>query len=104
MSPKYRHEKYNLRLDHLVWELVGRARHPLPIAQAPHFRREGARAGKEANTGFYIANQPAVRDKDEIDLAVNPPPDLAIEVNNFNNSEGKLPIYAALRTPRGLAL
>ena len=99
MSPKYRHEKYNRRLDRLVWELVVALDIPCLCAGSTTFRRKGAGAGKEADTCFYIANEPVVRDKDEIDLDIDPPPDLAIEVDNFNNSGGKLPIYAALRVP-----
>ena len=99
MSPRYRHEKYNRRLDRLVWELVVELGIPCLCAGSTTFRREDGEAGKEADTCFYIANEPSVRDKDDIDLAVDPPPDLAIEVDHFNNSEGKLPIYAALRMP-----
>jgi Uma2 family endonuclease len=46
-----------------------------------------------------MANEPMIRDKEEIDLAVDPPADLAIEVDNLGDSEGKLPIYAALGAP-----
>jgi Uma2 family endonuclease len=99
MSPRYRHEKYNRRLDRLVWELVVELGIPCLCAGSTTFRREGEEAGKEADTCFYIANEPLVRDKDDIDLAIDPPPDLAIEVDNLNDSEGKLPIYAALRVP-----
>jgi Uma2 family endonuclease len=99
MSPRYRHEKYSRRLDRLVWELVVELEVPCAFAGSTTFRKEGAEAGKEPDACFYFANEPLIRDKEEIDLAVDPPPDLAIEVDNFSNSEGKLPIYAALRVP-----
>ncbi len=99
MSPKYRHEKYNRRLDRVVTELTATLDIPCLCAGSTTFRREDGGAGKEADTCFYIANEAAVRDKDEIDLAVDPPPDLAIEVNDFSDSEGTLPTYAALRFP-----
>ena len=99
MSPKYRHEKYNRRIGNVVWDLLVELGIPSLCAGSTTFRREAGEAGKEADTCFYIANEPLVRDKDDIDLAIDPPPDLAIEVDNFNNSEGKLPIYAALRVP-----
>jgi Uma2 family endonuclease len=91
MSPRYRHEKYNRRLDRLVWELVVELGIPCLCAGSTTFCREGGEAGKEADTCFYIANELLVRDKDDFDLA--------IEVDHFNNSEDKLPIYAALRVP-----
>ena len=99
MSPRYRHEKYSRRLDRLVWELVVELEVPCAFAGSTTLRKEGAEAGKEPDACFYFANEPLIRDKEEIDLAVDPPPDLAIEVDNFSNSEGKLPIYAALRVP-----
>jgi Uma2 family endonuclease len=99
MSPKYRHEKYNRRLDRVVTELTAALDIPCLCAGSTTFRREEGAAGKEADTCFYIANEAAIRDKDEIDPAVDPPPDLAIEVDDTNRSEGKMPIYAALRVP-----
>ena len=99
MSPRYRHEKYNRRIDRVVWELVVEARIPCACAGSTTLRRENDEAGKEADTCFYIANEPLIRDKDEIDLDVDPPPDLAIEVDDTHDSQGKLPIYAALRVP-----
>ncbi len=99
MSPKYRHEKYNRRLDRVVTELTATLDIDCLCAGSTTFRREAEAAGIEADTCFYIANEPAIRDKDDIDPAVDPPPDLAIEVNDSSDSEGKLPIYAALRVP-----
>ena len=55
--------------------------------------------GKEPDESFYIAHEPLVRKNRKIDLEVDPPPDLAIEVDNTRDSAGKLPIYAALGVP-----
>ena len=38
-------------------------------------------AGVEPDTCFYVDNRQAILGKDKIDLAVDPPPDLAIEVD-----------------------
>jgi Uma2 family endonuclease len=97
MSPKYRHEKYGRRLDCVVSQLTAALDIDCLCAGSTTFRREAEAVGIEADTCFYIANEAAIRDKDEIDLAVDPPPDLAIEVDNSNDSTGKLPIYGALR-------
>ena len=72
---------------------------PCTESRSTTFRLADEEVGKEADTSFYIAHEEMIRDKDEIDLAVDPPPDLAIEVDNLANSLGKLPIYAALRVP-----
>ena len=40
-----------------------------------------------------------VRDKEKIDLRIDPPPDLIIEVDITHSSMDRLSIYAALRVP-----
>ena len=55
--------------------------------------------GKEPDQSFYFANGPAIRGKATIDLEVDPPPDLWIEVDNRSSSKGRLPLYAALGVP-----
>jgi Uma2 family endonuclease len=99
MSPQYRHEKSTARLSQFVMKLAEVLDIPCTESRSTTLRREGEEVGKEADTSFYISNEPLIRDKDEIDLAVDPPPDLAIEVDNLSDSRGKLPIYAALRVP-----
>ena len=45
------------------------------------FKRETMKQGLEADSCFYIENEAAIRGKKRIDLAVEPPPDLAIEID-----------------------
>jgi Uma2 family endonuclease len=99
MSPRYRHEKYGRRLERLVSVLAEELNIAGTCAGSTTFRRECEEAGKEPDTCFYFVNEPRIRDKDDIDLADDPPPDLAIEVDDSRNSERKLPIYAALGVP-----
>lgn len=61
--------------------------------------REDLDRGLEPDECFYLINDPLVRDKDEIDLAVDPPPDLAVEVDVSRSSLGRLSIYEALKIP-----
>jgi len=60
-------------------------------------------AGKEPDNAFYLGeNERRMRNlkkKGKLDLAVDPPPDLAIEVDNSRDSEAALPIYARLGVP-----
>ena len=60
------------------------------------FTREDLDRGFEPDTCFYIQNAARVRGKEEIDLAVDPPPDLVIEIDITHPSLDKLPIYAAV--------
>ncbi|MBD2597082.1 Uma2 family endonuclease [Nostoc spongiaeforme FACHB-130] len=56
------------------------------------FDEEKMDAGVEPDDCFYIQNEASVRGKDRIDLTIDPPPDLAIEIDitsrtRFNNYE-----------------
>lgn len=57
------------------------------------------RAGLEPDNCFYFQNEARVRGKVEIDLAVDPPPDLALEIDLTSKSLPRLPIYARLGVP-----
>ena len=48
---------------------------------------------------YYIQNEAAVRGKETITLSVDPPPDLAIEVDSTSSSLDRMGIYAALGVP-----
>ncbi|MBX7170472.1 MAG: Uma2 family endonuclease [Pyrinomonadaceae bacterium] len=60
------------------------------------FRQQKNTKGCEPDTAFYIKNEPKIRGLLKIDLTVDPPPDLVIEVDVTSPSLDKLPIYAAL--------
>ena len=98
-SPRYRHERSAARLGQFVMKLAEVLDIPCTESRSTTFRREDEGAGKEANTSFYLAQKQEIRDKDEIDLTLDPPPDLAIEVDDSSSSPNKLAIYAALRVP-----
>ncbi|MCK5720362.1 MAG: Uma2 family endonuclease [Thiomargarita sp.] len=56
------------------------------------FKNEKMKQGVEADECFYIKNEALVRGKDRIDLTIDPPPDLAIEIDissrtHFDNYE-----------------
>ncbi|MBH8552009.1 Uma2 family endonuclease [Nostocaceae cyanobacterium CENA357] len=61
--------------------------------------REDLQKGLEPDECYYIQNELAVRGKDAIDLTIDPPPDLAIEVDSTNSSMNRMGIYAALGVP-----
>ena len=45
------------------------------------FKSEAMKQGIEADDCFYIENEAAIRGKKRIDLTLDPPPDLAIEID-----------------------
>jgi Uma2 family endonuclease len=61
--------------------------------------REDLERGVEPDECFYLENEPKIRDKDEIDLQIDPPPDLVVEIDISRNSRRRLGIYEALGVP-----
>ena len=61
------------------------------------FENEQMLAAVEPDDCFYIQNEAAVRGKKRLNLKVDPPPDLAIEIDI--TSKTKLAIYQNLRVP-----
>lgn len=103
MSPQFRHEKDSRRLGMLVLAVTGVLGIPCEGAGSTTFSRRGQRPlegwGKEPDESFYLANEPRIRGKEEIDLEIDPPPDLWIEVDHRGSSRGRLPLYASLGVP-----
>jgi Uma2 family endonuclease len=54
--------------------------------------------GAEPDQCYYIANEPKVRGK-TVDLAIDPPPDLVIEVDITHTDINKNTLYAELGIP-----
>lgn len=63
------------------------------------FRRADLERGFEPDACFYIQQEALVRGKDEIDLTIDPPPDLIIEVDITSPSLNKFPVFAVLGIP-----
>lgn len=91
-----RHE----RLKHLLATLVEIVAEEMQIdiegAGSTTFRREDLERGFEPDACFYIINAERIRQKDEIDLTIDPPPELVIEIDISSPSLSKFPIFAAL--------
>ena len=63
------------------------------------FRREDLARGFEPDSCFYIQHEADISGKSTIDLTVDPPPDLVIEVEITSGSLVKFPIYAQVGVP-----
>ena len=61
------------------------------------FKNQAMFKGIEPDSCFYIKNEAVVRGKNRLDLTINPPPDLALEIDITNRSHPD--IYQALGVP-----
>jgi Uma2 family endonuclease len=80
VSPGFPHEKLSSRLDWLVSAVLVGFGIPAICAGHTTYRRKSRRAGLEGDETYYIANAARLAGKTDIDLRVDPPPDLVVEV------------------------
>src|SRR5438552_1319533 len=99
MTLTHEHESYAHLLGRFVVVLTEEFGLPIKGGGSTTFRRRQRRKGLEADESYWIASEPLVRGKDRIDLRIDPPPDLALEVDVTHSSLNRLGIYAALRVP-----
>ncbi|MCA1685752.1 MAG: Uma2 family endonuclease [Planctomycetia bacterium] len=99
VSPGYTHELLKKRLAALVEDvLVGLGIDYVASGQTT-LRRRPRGGGVEGDETYYIANADRVADKTGIDLRVDPPPDLAVEVVVSHPVKDALEVYRRLRVP-----
>ena len=99
MSPLPIHEKYKEFLLRLVDRLSIVLEFDLESLGATTFDQEWLEKGVEPDTCFYIANAARIIGKERIDLNVDPPPDIAVEVDITNPSISKLSLYEEMGVP-----
>jgi Uma2 family endonuclease len=100
VSPSGRHEVRSDRADGLIKGICAVLNIGYKATASTLFRRPGSDNGIEADKSYYIENEPAVRGlREEIDLAMYPPPDLAVEIVVSHGAGKSLTIYTELRVP-----
>jgi Uma2 family endonuclease len=99
MSPSYDHDAGSRLLLLLVHEMGVGLGLAFRTAGSTTLRRRDLKMGLEADESFYFRNEGAIRGKRGIDLNVDPPPDLAIEVEVSRRLGVRSTIYAELGVP-----
>jgi len=99
MSPSAEHEEANRTIATLVEVVAEELRIRFRNLGSTTFRREDLKRGFEPDSCFYIQSVERIRGKKKIDLTIDPPPDLIIEIDITSESLAKLPIYAKIGVP-----
>lgn len=99
MAPLPFHEQWKKRYGRLIDAMCEERDIDVEPLGSTTFRREDLEKGLEPDECYYVQNPQAIRGRREIDLTVDPPPDLAIEIDISRASIPKQPIYAALGIP-----
>ena len=99
MSPLAKHEQYKELLSAIGRLISYVTEVDVQSLGSTTFTEEWLDKGAEPDTCFYVANAAAIIGKRRIDLNVDPPPDIAVEVDITSPSIRKLPIYEEMRVP-----
>jgi Uma2 family endonuclease len=99
MSPTLLHDDDGHFLARLIVTLTEELDLPIRGGGSVTMRRRKKRKGIEADECFWIANAPKMAGKRRLNLRIDPPPDLAIEVDVTRSSLDRMGIYAALKVP-----
>jgi Uma2 family endonuclease len=91
------------RVKHLLRRLIEALSEELKLSIAGFgsmtFKRRRKLRSIEPDECYWIAHEPQVRGKDHIDLRLDPPPDLCVEVDITHSSLDRMGVYAILGVP-----
>jgi Uma2 family endonuclease len=99
MSPLWEHERTAYLLGRFIDVITEELQLPYEPGRTVTLRRRRKGRGLEPDNCYWIANAGRLAGKTHLDLRVDPPPDLAIEINVTRSSLDRMSIYAALGVP-----
>lgn len=99
MSPHFEHDSAKEILAGIATIALDELECDFVPAGSTTFKRVALKRGFEPDSSFYIRNAERVRGKKKLDMEIDPPPDLVIEIDVTNDSLDKFPLYAALGVP-----
>lgn len=99
MSPLFEHDDDAAFLGRVVLVLTEELELAIHPGKSTTLRRKLKDRGIEADECFWIANAHRMKGRRRLDLRIDPPPDLAIEVDVTHSSIDRLGVYGALRIP-----
>ena len=99
MSPSRAHEADKSMLGRMVERFAEEQGIDICSSASTTFKRKDLDRGFEADESYYIRNELIVRDKREIDLLIDPPPDLVIEIEMSRSAINKLALFASIGIP-----
>jgi len=99
MSPRRQHENIGRLLGRLVETYTEVREIEIQSVASTTFKRKDLQKAFEADESYYIEHAELIRPKEEVDLTIDPPPDLVIEVEMTSSAIRKLKLFAAMGVP-----
>ncbi len=97
LSPE--HESYANFINLLIGHLSFRLRINIRFFGSATMRTKKKAKANEPDACFYVQTASVIGNRIQIDFAVDPPPDIVVEVDIYHDSRDKFSIYAALGVP-----
>ncbi|MFM8708929.1 MAG: Uma2 family endonuclease [Planctomycetia bacterium] len=99
MTPRRQHEGIGCLIGRIV-ETYSEVRGiEILSCASTTFKRPDLDRAFEPDESYYIAHADLIRPKEEVDLLIDPPPDLVIEVEITSSAIAKLKLFAAMGVP-----
>lgn len=99
MCPAMPHESSKSLIGRMIDMFTFIRRTDIRSSASTTFRRNDLQRGFEADESYYIQNAELIRGKREIDLSIDPPPDLVVEVEITRSALNKLRMFASMGIP-----
>ena len=99
MTPFMLHENSNRLIEAFIGVLCEELELEIKHTGSLTLTRDDLGRGCEPDSSYYIKNESIVRGKEQIDLAIDPPPDLVLEVEYSKPKVNKFEIYATIGVP-----
>lgn len=90
------HERIKKLLGNLILAIALKTGQPIASFGSSTFMRDDLEKGFESDECYWIQNENSVRGRTDVDLAIDPPPDLIVEVDFASSSRLRLEIYRVL--------
>jgi Uma2 family endonuclease len=98
MSPLEAHENSSSAIDQFINVLTEELNLTLKSLQSTTLSKAELAIGAEPDQCYYLVNEPLVRGK-TVDLAIDPPPDLVVEIDITHTDINKTALYAEMQIP-----
>jgi Uma2 family endonuclease len=99
MTPLMPHENSNRLIEVFIGVMCEELGLEIKRTGSLTLTRDDLQRGGEPDSSYYIQNESLVRNKENIDLATDPPPDLVLEVEYSRSAIDKLDLYASMKIP-----
>jgi len=99
MTPLGEHEHNNRFIERLIYVIIDELELDVKSFGSLTLKAENQKKGVEPDSCFYIQNEFRVRNKQNIDVNIDPVPDLVLEIDITSSFLDKFVIYGALGVP-----